>query len=257
MMRVIDTPASVKDSAAAGALAAATALSMNTWSLSGPPSLLQAESETAEELSSLGREWLILKQYFKPYPTCRWSQPAIEAVLMLRNKYGFSAREVERIHVETFAAGTRLTRFPPKHSDDAQYSTPWAVAAALVDGELGVPQIHPDRLTDREILRIGRGVSISESKDLETRFPDECLVRLKVQLRDGRSFHCPTIAARGDWDNPLSEEEMNGKFFEAVEPVLGKHRCSELAEKIDNLEEHSSAELLEFVAATPRHGQKG
>ncbi len=255
MMRVIDSPSSVKDSAAAGALAAATALSMDAVGLSGPPSLLQAESYASEQLATLGNVWLILQQYIKPYPTCRWAQPAVEAVLTLQKKYDFSSREVDRIRVETFDAGARLTRFPPRHSDDAQYSTPWAVAAALVDGELGLRQVHPNRLKDPEILRIGAKVSICEAEDLEARFPNECLARIEVELRDGRSFHCPTIAARGDWDNPLSEEELDRKFTGAAEPVLGAQRCGRLAELIDSLEEHGSAGLLELVAAAPRDGQ--
>jgi len=257
MMRVVDSPASVKDSAAAGALAAATALSMDAGGLSGPPSLLQAETEAAGPIATLGGEWLILKQYFKPYPTCRWSQPAVEAVLMLQKENGFSCREVDRIHVETFAAGARLTRFPPKHSDDAQYSTPWAVAAALVDAELGMRQVHPDRLADPEILRIGSRVSVSESKDLEARFPDECLVRLRVDLRNGRSFHCPAIAAPGDWDNPLSEEQLNRKFAAAAVPVLGARRWGRLVELIDTLERYDSTGLLQLVAAAPPGGQTG
>jgi 2-methylcitrate dehydratase PrpD len=254
MMRVIDSPASVKDSAAAGALAAATALGMERGGLTGPPSLFQAEAPGTETISTLGKEWLILKSYFKPYPTCRWSQPAVEAALRLQKQHGFSAQEVERIHVETFAAGARLTRFPPEHTDDAQYSTPWAVAAALVDGELGVAQVHPDRLTDPEILEAGAKVSISQAQDLEARFPEECLVRLEVRTRDGRSFRCPAIAAPGDWDDPLSAEELNSKFITATEPVLGHRRCSRLAELIDTLEEHGSVELLELVASAPQGG---
>jgi 2-methylcitrate dehydratase PrpD len=257
MMRVIDTPAGVKDSAAAGALAAATALVMEREDLDGPPSLLRAETEAKEPLASLGREWLILKQYFKSYPTCRWSQPAVEAALLLQKEHGFSCREVDRIHVETFSAGARLTRFPPGHSDDAQYSTPWAVAAALVDGELGLQQVHPDRLADPEILRIGAKIAVSEADDLEARFPAECLARLEVRLRDGRSFRCPAIGARGDWDNPLGAEELDRKFSTAAEPVLGRKRSRRLAELIDNLERHGSADLLGLVAAGPGAGQKG
>jgi 2-methylcitrate dehydratase PrpD len=257
MMRIIDMPVSVKDSAAAGALAAATALGMDKEELTGPPSLLRVEEIGAETIADLGREWLILKQYFKPYPTCRWSQPAVEAALRLQKEHGFSAQEVQRIHVETFAAGARLIRFPPEHTDDAQYSTPWAVAAALVDGQLGVAQVHPDRLQNAEILDAGAKVTISEADDLEARFPGECLVRLEITLRDGRSFHCPTIAAPGDWDNPLSEEELNRKFVAAVEPVLGERCCSRLSELIDALEEHGSDELLELVSADPLPGGEG
>jgi 2-methylcitrate dehydratase PrpD len=256
MMRVIDNPASVKDSAAAGALAAATALSMGESGLSGPPSLFRAEARGAETTAALGAEWLILRQYFKPYPTCRWSQPAVEAALRLQKKHGFSAQEVERIHVETFAVGARLTRFPPEHTDDAQYSIPWAVASALVDGELGVAQVHPDRLQDPEILEAGKKVTVSEAGDLEARFPEECLVRLQIILRDGRSFRCPTIAAPGDWNNPLSAEELNRKFIAATESVPGKRRSGRLAELIDTLEKHGSAELLQLVAEAPRAGHR-
>jgi 2-methylcitrate dehydratase PrpD len=277
MMRVIDNPASVKDSAAAGAWAAATALSMEACGLGGPPSLLAvgaaggpqagpapaapgssvasgpASAEPAARAQAptlpapLGREWLILRQYFKPYPTCRWSQPAVEGALQLKRAHGFSSGQLERIDIETFAAGARLVRFPPRHSDDAQYSTPWAVAAALADGELGLRQVHPDRLGDPEILRAGRKVFVSAAQDLEARFPEECLARVTVSLLDGRTFSCPAIAARGDWNAPLSPAELQDKFTSALEPVVGRRRCDRLEALIGSLEKAGSEELLALL----------
>ena len=171
----------------------------------------------------------------------------MEGVLQLRGRHGFSIEEIERIHIETFAAGVRLARFPPRHSDDAQYSTPWAVAAALVDGQLGLRQIHPDRLADPQILATGERIRISLAEDLEQRFPEECLARVRIVLRDRRSFSSPTVGARGDWDDPLSDEELERKFLLLVEPAAGKTVCSRLSGLIDELEDHRSDELLALV----------
>ncbi|RKY62590.1 MAG: hypothetical protein DRP99_05515 [Candidatus Latescibacterota bacterium] len=198
-------------------------------------------------LGSLGEEWLILRQYFKLYPTCRWTHPAVEGVDALRRKYGFTHRDVERIDVETFEEAAGLTKFPPEHSDGAQYCMQWAVAAMLVDGTLGVEQVSLGRLSDPEVIELGRRVRVHVAEDIQERFPEECLARVTVTLRDGRSFSTGTLGARGDYDNPLSDDELEEKFRELVAGSLGEEACEELREVVDTLDVRPAEDLVSVL----------
>ena len=143
MIRCTSNPCCLKDGAAAGAWSAAMAVEMYSSGFNGLPSMLTVEQIGRKYISTLTDEWLILKQYFKPYPTCRWTHPALEAAVYLKDLHKFSYEEIDKIEVYTFEEAMSLMHFPPVTSHEAQYSLPWSVAAVLVDGKLGVNQVHP------------------------------------------------------------------------------------------------------------------
>lgn len=247
ILRCTTHPSVVKDGAGAGAWAGAMALAMQGLKMPGLPSIFVADSLGKEQMTTLGRDWIILRQYFKPYPTCRWTQPVVEGALYLQRKYKFTYKEIELIEVETFDVGADLVKFPPEHTDGAQYCTPWAVAAMLVDGELGVDQIHPNRLSDPEILALGRRVKTRIAQDIQKRFPEECLARTIITLKDGRKLTSPTMSARGDYTNPLSKTEMDNKFKQLVTRTLGQKMFEKLCAVLDTLEQRSTEDLLNLL----------
>jgi len=247
MLRCTEHPSVVKDAAGPGAWAAAMALVMSDQGMPGLPSIFTAEAVGREQAATLGEDWMILRQYFKPYPTCRWAQPAVEGAIHLQREHGFATDDIERIDVETFDCAAGLVKFPPTHTDGAQYCLPWALAAQLVDGVLGVEQIHPDRLSDPEIIALGRRVETHVAEDLQQRFPEEALARTTITLSDGRSFTSPTMGARGDHTNPLSKEEMDAKAQALFGASLGAERANELIEVLDSLEERPAGDLLDLL----------
>ena len=80
----------------------------------------------------MAETWRICELYFKPFACCRWAQPAIEGVLELVETHQLEVEDVEQIQVHTFAAATRLTCARPQDTEQAQYSLPYPVAAALI-----------------------------------------------------------------------------------------------------------------------------
>lgn len=247
MLRCTGHPSVVKDAAGPGGWAAAMALVMARRGMVGLPSLLRAEPLGREQVATLGDEWLILRQYFKPCPTCRWAQPAVEGLKLLQAAHDFTAHDVARIDVATFACAADLTHFPPEHTDAAQYSLPWAVAAQLVDGALGVEQIHPDRLGDGAIIAAGQLVYTQLAPDLEARFPAEALARTTVTLRDGCSFTSPTMGARGDWTEPLPPDELTEKARTLMTAGLGEQRAAHLLDVVATLEERPARDLIDAL----------
>lgn len=248
ILRCTVYPGAVKDGAAVGAWAAAMAIEMYSCGMSGIPSVFTVESVGQQTLSSLGQDWIIMKQYFKAYPTCRWTQPAVECILHLRRKHHFCYTDIDSIELEMFEEGATLgkKRYPPENSDVAQYSIAWAVAALLVDGKLGVDQILPERLLSKEIIDLGLKVKTTVVEDLQRRFPQECLTRTTIVLKDGRILKSPTMGARGDYTKPLSDMELQEKFESTVAQAIGQDRCMKLKGIVTQLEKHSVDDLLEL-----------
>src|SRR5258705_6309905 len=99
---------------------------------------------------------LIREQYFKPYPVCRWAQPAVEAALSLQRAHRFDADDVTSITLESFREAIDLGSqcLHPVTTDEAQYSLTCSVAAALVFGRLGAAEVTPPRLSDPRVARL-------------------------------------------------------------------------------------------------------
>jgi len=247
MLRCTDHPSIVKDAAGPGAWAAGMALAMAQADLPGLPSLFTQEALGQEQAATIGEDWMILRQYFKPYPVCRWAQPVVEGLRLLRDRGGFTWQAIEAIQVETFANAANLTHFPPTHSDAAQYSLPWAVAVFAVDGEIGVRQVHPSRLADERVLDVGRRITTRVAEDLQVRFPAEALARLTVRLKSGETLSGPTLGARGDHANPLSDQELDAKARALLIAGLGATRGDEVEAVLNALAENPLDTLLQAL----------
>ncbi len=247
MLRCTEHPSIVKDAAGPGAWAGAMALAMAARGMPGLPSIFTAEEPGRRQIATLGDDWMIMRQYFKPYPTCRWTQPVVEGLALLLAEHGFSPSDVERIDVETFDCAAGLIAFPPEHTDAAQYSLPWAAAVYLVDGELGVGQIHPDRLTDPGVIEMGRRVFTHVVEDIQRRFPQEALARTIITLRNGSSLRSPIMSARGDHTEPLSDAEMGAKALGLTAPSLGEDNAERLFDIVETLEDRPASDLLELL----------
>ena len=106
MMRCIDHPTMLKDGSGWGAMTGVSAAELARAGFTGAPAVTVEANEVAEIWADLGTRWRVLELYFKPYPVCRWAQPAIEAALQVRD--GAAADDVDEIEVRTFHEATRL-----------------------------------------------------------------------------------------------------------------------------------------------------
>jgi 2-methylcitrate dehydratase PrpD len=117
----------------------------------------------------------------------------------------------------------------PATTDEAQYSLPFPVAAALVFGRVGAAEIGATGLGDPRVARLLATFSLTEDDEFSRRFPAERWARVRIRLADGRSLVSEPGEARGGAEHPLSDEEIGAKYRELAEPVLGPRRSSRIA----------------------------
>jgi 2-methylcitrate dehydratase PrpD len=164
-----------------------------------------------------------MEHYTKPYPVCRWAHPAVDAALALRQGLRQpSAALVERVEVETFAPAVRLATRLPATTEEAQYSLPFCVAAALVHGRLGVSEIDGMGLRDGEVARLSTSMTIWERPSYSERFPEQRCAQVTLVLRDGHHVVTEIASAKGDPSDPLSAAELDEKYRSLTEPALGR-----------------------------------
>lgn len=236
MMRCIDHPTMLKDGSGWGAMAGVSASYLAASGFTGAPAITVESEETAEYWQDLGSHWTMVEQYFKPYPVCRWAQPATEASLLLTNEHGFTYSDIEKIAVHTFHEACRLATRHPENTEQAQYSLPFPVASALVFGKLGPAEISGDALHDERVARLSESIELKEHEPYNEVFPAQRYAHVEVTLKDGRSFISKRQPARGDPENPLTDEEIVDKYYALSEPVIGRERARAIHEYVMELE---------------------
>jgi 2-methylcitrate dehydratase PrpD len=223
----------VKDGSGWGAYAGLTAALLAARGYTGAPAVTLEETRVAGFWDDLGRRWRLLEQYIKPYPVCRWAQPAMEAVAQLVAEHRFAAADVARVEVRGFREAVALTTRAPASTEEAQYSLSFPVAAMLARGRFGAGEAFGRALADEAILRLSRSMALTEWPEFSRRFPAERWSQVLVTLADGRTLTSAPSVARGSAENPLPEPEIRAKYRAYAEPVLGRARAAALERAVD------------------------
>ncbi len=237
ILRVCDAPTMLKDGSGWGAQVGVSAALLARDGFTGAPALTVERDDARPFWTDLGQRWRIREQYLKPYPVCRWAQPAVEAVLALKRVHHFDAEDIRAIGIESFREAIDLgsrCRYP-RTSDEAQYSLPYPVAAALVHGRLGAEEIQGAALADLQTRRLLDLMTLAVDADFSHRFPAERWARARITLCDGRVLVSDPARARGNPENPLSDVEVRSKYRDLAEPVLGSRRTAHIEALVEAL----------------------
>ncbi len=251
MMRCVDHPTMVKDGSGWGAMAGISAACLAADGFTGAPALTLEADEVAPVWADLGERWLILDQYFKPYPVCRWAQPAVEAALSLARSHDLASDAIQAVEVWSFHEACRLATRLPTTTEQAQYSLPYSVAAALRHGALGAVEISGAALVDMETRRLSGTMVLHEEALYDQRFPAERWAHVRVTLRDGRILESPSAIARGNPENALPDSEIHEKFMALSQPVLGAARAVNIAAAVLGVDRAGGrfGDILDLVLA--------
>ena len=253
MMRVIDTPTMLKDGSGWGAMAGVSAGMLAESGFTGAPAITLESADVADWWADLGARWITLEQGFKTHAVCWWAQPAIEAVLGIARRMGPDVDAIHAIRVETFEKATRLSHPRPESTEEAQYSLPYPVAAALRcwadrgdDGWYGVGpgQLLEANLSDPRVLELAEKIELVSDPDLTARFPEKFLARAVIEMNDGTELASPEMTFRGEMDDPLTDEELLAKFRWLAGGILPPDRVDAIEKAVFALPTAKSIEPL-------------
>ena len=243
MMRCIDHPIMAKDGSSWGALSGFSSALLASDGFTGAPAVTMFEDNVTDIWADLGKRWYIHEQYIKAYPVCRWAQPAVEAVLALKRAHQFDIERIKNIDVYTFHEAKRLCTPEPKNSDQAQYSMPFSVACALRDDTVSTKAITED-IRDPLLLKLSNSVRPFEQKKYCDLFPAERWAHVTIEMENGDKFTSEPAIARGNPENPLSDEEIKIKFFDLSTIVLTQEASQILYDTVMNIEKQDNCDPL-------------
>jgi 2-methylcitrate dehydratase PrpD len=202
---------------------------------------------------TLGREWEILRVGYKPYPCCHLNHAYLDCALDLRRRAGVTADAIEHIECRVPAGEVPIVCEPvdvkrrPRTSYDAQFSLPFSVASAFIDGAVGLDTYAPARLADPRILALADRVS--HVIDPEAQFPRSFPGWVRVRLKDGRELEARVPHGRGGPDRPLPPEALVEKFRDNARRALPAARVAALEQAVLGLDRVKSVRELMRLAA--------
>ena len=228
MMRCIDTPTMLKDGSGWGAMAGVSAARLARLGFTGAPALLL----DTDHWQDLGQNWLTCQQYYKPYPVCRWAQAPIRAVLALKNQHNLSSQDVEKIEIISFHEAVRLGQKNVTNTEEAQYSTSFPCAVALVHGDVQPHHISGDALTEPETKRLSAALFMSEDENANRQFPAKRPARARLTLVDGRQLESEWTEPDWDASDPPSAADLIAKFHTYAGPVVGLGKAKQIEQAV-------------------------
>ncbi len=244
MMRCIDHPTMLKDGSGWGAMAGASASLLAKEGFTGAPALTIESDDVVDHWRDLGTRWTMLEHYIKAYPVCRWAQPAIAAVLALHAGHDFSHADVVRLEIGTFHESRRLAVRRPENTEQAQYSLPFPVAAALVHKAVGIAHIDGDGLDHADVLRISELIELVEVDAYNDKFPANRISHVTIELKDGRVLESGPTEAAGDPEIPFDNEAIEAKFMRFATPALTEFGAIVLADEVRRIGDKPSLSTL-------------
>ncbi len=196
--------------------------------LEGPRGFFNAMSESHDATritEKLGAQWKVSENCYKMHSCCGHTHTAIDVALELRSD-GL-ATEVSDVHVETYGPGYEIVKeMNPRSPYQAKFSMAYVVAAALLEGEVGLEQFASDRFEatgarDRAMSDVLSNTRVTVEQDLTNMYPAAWPARVAVTLRDGKVLRGESRFPRGNPENPVSTAELEEKFVRLVGPRYG------------------------------------
>ncbi|HET8944151.1 MAG TPA: MmgE/PrpD family protein [Dehalococcoidia bacterium] len=202
--------------------------------LEGPSGFLRAMSGGADidmeaAVRGLGDPWEVVKPGIgiKLYPCCYATHRAIDAALEVRRLAGFNTQRIEAVEVH-LSQGTLLPLVArmPQTGLEAKFSMGYCVAVALVHGAPGRSAFTDEAVARTSVRALAQRVRAMEDGP-DMAYPIEGSARIVVTA-GGASFEATVERPRGDPKNPLTWEELAGKFRDCAAFVLGAERIEEV-----------------------------
>lgn len=220
MLKVLDDGSELKPyNVAKTSLLALTALQMAKAGFKGHPDplggrgflkMMTGRDDIELKPVLLNGTYAIMKSYTKPYASCRYTHPSVEAAIHLGAKV--KPEEVASIDIRTYdlaVAGHEHTEIPGSYS--AKMSIPYATAVGLIFGKAGLLEFSEEMVKRPDILELVRKIKVTADYEMSKAFPAKQTAVVTIYTKDGE-YSEQVDFPKGEPENPLSDAEFRTRY---------------------------------------------
>jgi 2-methylcitrate dehydratase PrpD len=134
---------------------------------------VQSQIDGAILRDGLGQRFHMADLSYKPYPCCRFNHTPIDAALALRAQPGFDFSRLGRLRLYTNRQAQEVVGLPldmrrrPANVVQAQFSSPYTVACALLNGRVTLEDFTETALSRPDVLALAAKVEPLIAPDIE------------------------------------------------------------------------------------------
>jgi 2-methylcitrate dehydratase len=189
----------------------------------------------------------------KAYAASVFAQGPIEAVLELRRAHDLDPDDISEVVVSAcgpaVARATASTHRRPPTRESADHSLPFAVAIALVEGDVMPAQYGRRQWLAPDVLALMDRIECRADDAFDRRYREagEHPVRVEIRTRDGRQLVHELANPRGHPDNPTSVADIETKFRRLTAGIVTVDRQDAVVELVAALD--GAASIAPLVAA--------
>lgn len=201
-------------------------------------------ADEAKAVAGLRDKWQTMSLGVKPFPSCRYTHAAMDALIKIMADDNVTADEVEEIEIGLPKTGMKIVSFPeeakhnPQSVVDGQFSMPFCAAVVMREGTL-LWDHYATHLTDPDTLALTKKVTCVNDPEVEALFPENMAGKATVKTARG-TFSALIDMPKGEPDNFMTSEEFRSKFGGLTDPYLGEEGTERFAQAILGLEAQNS-----------------
>ncbi|EAI4316943.1 MmgE/PrpD family protein [Campylobacter coli] len=205
---------------------------------------IEQECDKTELDKGLGEIWQSMQVSIKPYPSCHFAHGLIDCAIALKND-GLKADEIKSIRCFvdevpiSFICDPLEAKYTPNSAYEAKFSMPFLMALGFFDGKITLKSYQD--LKRKEVLEFAQKITYEKRKSQG--FPKYFPGHMEAILQDGKVICKDVFINKGNFDNPLSFEELKDKFINNAKENLTMDKIHDILEQIKHLEKQTDLSL--------------
>lgn len=196
-----------------------------------------------EITGELGQRFEIAYNAYKPFACGIVIHPSIDASVQLREQ-GVTPDNLEQLKLRVHSLVLELTgKKEPADGLQGKFSVYHGCAVGLLFGRASESEYADDIVTREDVVAARRKVLAVVDDSI-----DEAAVHATAILKDGRQIQVVVEHALGSLQRPMTDQDLEAKFSNMSNPLLGESRTRALLDACWKLA--SAPSLKELVALT-------
>lgn len=205
------------------------------------------DADAALLVDELGERYEIMYTSIKLHGCGGQTHAALDALFELVAEHDLQLEDIDSLDVELAHAAIPVVHGNPLRSANVGYILAIAASERHADHEL----FADERPLDSAVERLASRVAVRGSDELDAGFPARKGAVVTVRTAAGESYSARRAAPHGNPDDPLTDDELRGKFDRLAGAVLDERKRAALWFLIGELEQHEHTDdLFNLLAAT-------
>jgi 2-methylcitrate dehydratase PrpD len=205
-----------------------------------------AEAKLDALTDGLGAEWHFGETALKPYPVCHFIHGCADAAIELRDE--IAGAKIVSVKAFLPEPTLHIIAEPPGAKEnatteyEAKFSAQFVIAACLLKGRFGLPDLQPEALGDPQVRELAREVKCFADPD--SAFPTFFSGGVEVTLGDGRVLTRHVRVNSGAGERAMTADAVSEKFMASASLAIPPDQAARIRDLVYDLENIPIAELM-------------